>query len=143
MSEDTSSMYVALCGAMKSLYPRLYDLAVEMRHEEGYFKNSRSWRNNNPGNLRGTPLKIGAYLDDDNYLKFPDYHSGMYAMLFDLHCKCFGKTSTGLGPDSSLGELIHAYAPAADSNNPVSYAGHVAARLDVKVETRLAYFVGL
>jgi len=97
-----------------------------------------SFRHNNPGNLRKSKYQAGV---KNGYAFFADYWTGLYALLFDLACKCMGKTTTGLGPDSTLADLIEVWAPASDGNNPAAYALFVAGETCHSVSTRLSWFL--
>lgn len=93
-------------------------------------------RNNNPGNLRFIGQK-GASKGDKGFAKFNSYEEGFQAMVNDLKAKQTGKTSTGLNSNSSLQDLINVYAPAADNNNPTSYANTVSKLLNVPINSRI------
>lgn len=70
----------------------LHDLALAHQTHEGWFPGSMSYRNNNPGNLRG---KDGAFQI------FPSYQAGFTALQNDLQAKIEGRapsvlTTTGV-----------------------------------------------
>ena len=121
---------IVLVAAYKTAYPKLYSLAMGIQGFEGWHTNppSRSYRNNNPGNLRWS--KFANPESSDGFATFYDYFSGFRALLYDLHCKCTGKTSTNLGPNSSILDLITAYAPAEDDNVPMDYTYYVVDHLN-------------
>lgn len=125
-------------AAWRTLFPRLYRLAIAVRRHEGWSKGSRSWRNNNPGNLRSSFIQEGI---TDNFAMFLNEHQGMCALLFDLYSKCTGKTSTGLGPGSTLLQLFTVYAPPGDNNDSAQYAEVVATELGVTASTKLETFL--
>lgn len=79
---------------------------------------SRSYRNHNPGNLRGSPFASGIL---DNYAVFKTDTDGMEALKWDLRQKAKGNTTSGLHGDSSLADLVRVWAPASDNNAPESY----------------------
>lgn len=83
---------------------------------------SRAYRNHNPGNLRASP-----YADriQEGFAVFGNDAMGWFALYWDLWMKSQGKTSTGLGPDSTLRELIYTWAPPTDKNNTEKYLEHV------------------
>ena len=91
---------------------------------EGWKPGSRSNRNRNPGNLRAT--SPGPWQDAGGYRVFPTLTQGWLALTGDLTVKFSGLSKTGITPESTLGELIAVWAPAADSNDPASYAAFVA-----------------
>jgi len=63
--------------------------------------------------------------------QFSDSKEGYGALLNDLQGKISGKTSTGLGPNSSLIDFSKVYAPASDNNNPGQYAANLANKMGV------------
>lgn len=74
---------------------------------------SRSWRNNNPGNIEYGPYarSMGATGSDGRFAIFPDYQAGRSAqekLLFD---------SKGYR-DLTLGQAIQRWAPASENNVP-------------------------
>lgn len=131
---------VSAAAGMKSLYPRLYTLARAIQEFEGYAPGTRSHRNRNPGNLRSSPFQAD---DDGGYAIFPAYFDGLFALLWDLWSKCDGRTRTGLGPASTLSNLISVYAPSGDHNDPDVYVNFVVSRFHPSAnrETRLAWFL--
>jgi hypothetical protein len=119
----------------------MFDLALAIQEHEGFYPRkgnkpgSRAWRNNNPGNLRKSTL---AATEEDGYAIFGDYYTGLLALLLDLQAKAIGRTSTSLGPWSSLQQLIAVWAPPSDNNDTDAYVRTVAARLGVPAETLLS-----
>jgi hypothetical protein len=98
---------------------------------EGYDPMTRSFNNNNPGNLRsaihvdaGVPTSYPV--DDKGYVIFPDFCTGWNCLLRDLRAKFTGQNSHGLGPSSTLLSLMKIYAPSEDSNQPEEYAQFLA-----------------
>ena len=105
---------------------------------EGWTPGSRSWRNNNPGNLRWSKFQKGQR---DGFAYFESFAAGWLALWFDLFCKCQGKTSTGLTGESNLFQLFDKWAPASDGNDPTKYALTVAVRLGVSPFEKLKWFI--
>ncbi|MFW9893900.1 MAG: hypothetical protein ACFFFO_16970 [Candidatus Thorarchaeota archaeon] len=130
--------WVHSLGSFKTVYPRLYRLARAVQEQEGWYEGSRSFRNNNPGNLRSSRFTDHQ---EGGFAKFDDYFHGMYGLMWDLWCKCSSKTTTRLKPHSTIGELAAVYAPKEDGNDPESYAQNVAVFLDIPIDTKLSYFV--
>lgn len=93
---------------------------------------SRAVRNNNPGNLRSSPLQVASA---DGFAQFNSMEEGFEALMIDLQAKQTGRSKTGLNERSTLQELISIYAPRADGNDPESYASSVARYLGVDVNT--------
>ena len=79
---------------------------------------SRSYRNHNPGNLRGSPFAAGI---SDGYAVFNTDFDGMNALQWDLRQTARGNSSTGLNGESTLADLVRVWAPASDNNKPESY----------------------
>src|SRR5580692_1641738 len=98
-------------------------LADAIMNFEGWRRDSRSWRNRNPGNLR--PTSSSQPQDGDNYRVFDSLGDGFSALRSDLAAKFGG--SHNLKPDSTLLDLFNCYAPAGDANNPSAYTQFVCA----------------
>jgi hypothetical protein len=96
-------------------------LADAIMQFEGWHKDSRSWRNRNPGNLR--PLHQTDPQDGQGYRVFDSLADGFWALVADLRAKFNG--SHGLTADSTLLDLLNIYAPAGDANNPNAYTQFV------------------
>lgn len=114
------------------------DLAAAIeRMESGGNPNSIAMRNNNPGNLRSW----GSYPVVNGYVQFPDYATGLNALKAQI--------AKNIGRGLSLREFFGGkpgvyggYAPAADANNPNSYAATVAGWLGVDADTPLSQIGG-
>ncbi|TXM98963.1 hypothetical protein FV242_27115 [Methylobacterium sp. WL64] len=95
---------------------------------------SRSFRNNNPGNIKMGALarSMGATeADDKGFARFPDYASGRKAqekLLFE---------SKGY-KDLTIRQAIARWAPAGDGNDPAAYADQMAKAAGVGVDSPLA-----
>lgn len=95
-------------------------------HEGG----SRSWRNNNPGNLRfGKSGAIGT--DDGKFSIFPDVETGRKAKvaLIQGKYKDYASVKEMLeGKFDAAGKFVpgSGYAPRSDSNDPDDYAAFIA-----------------
>lgn len=130
---------VAAVAAYRSLYPSLYRVAKAMAKFEGWGPKTAAFKNLNPGNLRASPRALRT---EGGFAVFADYHTGFLAMLEDLHVKCLGRhTATGLGPDSTLGDMIRVWAPPADNNPTSSYLQFVSARSLVDPQTKLGALI--
>lgn len=105
---------------------KLEQLALAMATVEGWRPQgktataggSRSYRNHNPGNLRSSPFEVGK---DGGFSVFKTDWDGLTAMIWDIRQKAQGNTSTGLGPEKTLLDLIKVWAPASDNNDPAGY----------------------
>jgi len=86
----------------------LVDLAKVMARFEGYYiPNSRARRNKNPLNLKWS--KFAIKYDSDGFCIFNLPYDGWKACLYDLEMKCKGYTRTGLGPTSTVKDLIYVW----------------------------------
>jgi len=106
--------------------------AAIARVEGGGRADSLAARNNNPGNLRSW----GSYPVVSGYVKFPDYATG-YAALKEQVRKNIAR---GLTLDEFFAGkpgVYAGYAPAADSNQPHSYARTVAGWIGIATDTPL------
>lgn len=102
--------------------------------EAGNDCGSRSWRNNNPGNLRSSPMQSGS---DGGFAVFKTEQGGFAALEWDLTQKCKGNTSTGLGPNSTLRQLIFKWAPPSDNNDTEAYLAAVSHMTGISPDTLL------
>lgn len=108
-------------------------LMLAMIEFEGWFSpdqtpnglGSRSYRNHNPGNLRSSPFQAGT---KEGYAFFKNTEIGRMAMQWDLIQKSRGNTATGLGPNSTLRDLIFTWAPPSDNNSTEQYLAFVIER---------------
>jgi hypothetical protein len=104
-------------------------VAQTIQQVEGYYPGSVSYTNNNPGNLKyaGQP---GATLGANGFAVFPNYDAGYQALLNQINL------------DASRGQTIaqftSIYAPAADNNNPTSYAQTIANAAGLSVNDPLS-----
>ena len=113
---------------------RLSEFASAIKAHEGWFVGSRSYRNNNPGNLRWSKYQAGIR---DGYAYFLTYQQGWDALIFDIRAKCTGNTKTELGPDSTILEFCEVWAPSFDGNRPRQYAEFIASRLNLSIYSTL------
>lgn len=79
---------------------------------------SRSYRNHNPGNLRGSPFAVGVV---DNFAVFRTDMDGINALMWDIRQKARGNTSTPLTGESTLADFVRVWAPSSDNNNTEAY----------------------
>lgn len=117
---------------------RLEALCDAIKSHEGWYPFSRSWRNNNPGNLCYSRFMLGT---DGKLAIFSSFTSGWLALWYDVYSKCKGNTVTGLGPTSTLLQFFNVWAPKSDGNDPVAYAQTVATKLGIPISTQLNYFL--
>ena len=95
---------------------------------------SRSWRNNNPGNLRSSKFQNGA---TGSYATFESVKVGRKALRWDLTQKIKGNTRTRLNGESTIEDLIKVYAPWKDNNNIEAYISSIEHNTKLSRETKL------
>ncbi len=120
------------------------DLAKAHQIHEGWYPTSRSWRNNNPGNLRAGPPA-----DSGGFTKFSSYAAGFAALKYDLTVKINGsarsvnnlmKRTGKTYEDLIFLDYISIFAPTEDNNSPSSYCNALCRDLKkygVKPDTKL------
>ena len=113
---------------------RLEEFGTAVKTHEGWYSGSRSYRNNNPGNLRWSKYQTGVR---DGYAYFSTYQKGWDALIYDLRAKCTGNTKTKLGPDSTILQFCEVWAPSFDGNRPRVYAEFLASRLNLSIYSTL------
>jgi hypothetical protein len=113
--------------------PVIEAMARAIQEFEGWYEGSRSWRNNNPGNLKyaGQPGATGQ--DEQGHAIFDSFQSGWNALIRQLEAAFFGKSAV-YSPADSLYSFFHKYA----EGNSEEYARFVADYLHVTPETTLA-----
>jgi hypothetical protein len=121
---------------------RLDDLCLAIRSMEGWRVGSRSWRNNNPGNLKCTfyTRSLGAVrADKDGFAVFLTPDAGMQALRQFLKDAAAGLLRA-YKKNITLQEFFAVYAPSFE-NDPKGYSFFVAKELGVPVTTPLATLV--
>lgn len=114
--------------------------ADAIQTHEGWFPGSRSYRNNNPGNLRYVGQKLAIGKDSANFCIFRTYQDGRSTLEQMLVNAATGKSSV-YNPEMTLLDFFNKYAPSEDNNNPGAYAADVAKRIGVSVETQIKTLV--
>ena len=117
---------------------RLEGLCDAIKSFEGWYPFSRSWRNNNPGNLAYSRFMTGT---DGKLAIFNSYAAGWLALWYDVYCKCKGITKTSLTPASTLLDFCNVWAPKSDGNDPLQYAQYLAKQTGTTISTPLSYFI--
>lgn len=111
-------------------------MAFAIQDFEGWFPGSRSYRNNNPGNLRWfgstIPWEGATGLDESNHVIFESYEAGLEALKNQLWLAFTGRSRV-YSPEDTLKTFFGKYAEA----NQDSYAAFVASKLNVSVDTKL------
>lgn len=110
------------------------------QQHEGWFPGSRSYRNNNPGNIKyvGQPSAIGS--DSLGFCIFATYADGRKS-LTDMLIRAATPPAEGYNPEMTLVQFYERYAPSSDNNNPLAYAQFVARKIGVTVDTQIKNLV--
>jgi hypothetical protein len=91
---------------------------------------SRSFKNNNPGNIRwGSWAESRGAVNADGYAKWGTPIQGLSAMVALLSIKSYR--------DLTIREAIQRYAPAADHNSPQEYSDYVLHRSWVPEDVKI------
>ena len=109
------------------------------QYESGGNPNARNFRNNNPGNLRGTNFAGQVGVDSGGFAIFGTLDAGQAALERDLTAK------VSKYPDWSLLDVMRRYLgggpgvdPPAGEGSAQNYAGYVASQLGVSPDDPLA-----
>jgi hypothetical protein len=157
LEEMRQALLKALAFLQSRMKPqsRITEWAEAIKIHEGWFPpssghpvGSRSWRNNNPGNIKFGPYArtwLDAYGEDDKgfarFYSYDDGFEGLCRYLRDvagwhmIPYKAYAKKH-GIPPEAfNLYHFFDVYAPASDNNAPRHYAEVVAKRIGVAPET--------
>lgn len=119
--------------------------AKAIEHHEGYFKGSRSYRNNNPANFKSgtlTPFmkSLGAIgVDSGGFCIFPSYEIGFKALCSFLEKASTNKLTSYRG-HMTLFEFFSKYAPQSE-NDTMNYAKTVAKKIGCSIDTQIKELV--
>ena len=112
--------------------------AQAIQQMEGWFVGSRSYKNNNAGNLKYSTYtkSLGAIeKDKDGFCIFPDYAKGFSALCQFIIDAADNKLK--LCKQCTIYSFCAGYAPASDKNQPKKYAEFIAQKLKVKPDVLL------
>ena len=122
-------------------FPMIEKMAKAIQKHEGWKVGSRSFRNNNPGNLVCTEY-VKKYLGaigcekGGRFAVFRNYDEGFFALeLFIFHAATDQLRS--YRASMTIPQYFAKYAPSADNNNPAQYAAAVLLDLDKDIKFRL------
>lgn len=107
--------------------------AKAIQEFEGYAEGTRSYRNNNPGNIKytGYTRSLGALgQDSGGFAVFGTYEQGFEALKRFLADAKAGNLIS-YKPSMTLAKFFSVYAPSSDHNDPDTYAAFVAKRIGV------------
>jgi hypothetical protein len=110
----------------------LYVFALAIQEFEGWFDGSRSFKNNNPGNLKYAGQTGSTGQDDGGFAVFPNYETGFAALERQIELALLGYA--GYSADMTLLEFFERYSPDGSAEN---YSAFVAGKLGVMTSTKL------
>ncbi len=113
-------------------------LAMGIQKAEGFGPGTRSYRNNNPLNVRKSPWMTRQ---EDGFAVFSTYAVGWSAGVWDLFAKCMGNTVTGLSGASALVELLRVWTDEKDDAIFENYCAVVMEATGATLTTPLSYFL--
>lgn len=120
---------VVLVATMSS---KITSWADAIKSFEGWFPGSRSYRNNNPGNLKFVNQAGATGPDETGHAIFDSYNSGWSALIHQLTIATTG-VSQVYAPYDTLYDFFKKYA----EENSTQYAEFVARRLGVSPYTQI------
>lgn len=133
--EPPKLTYEDLAGAIK-IYEGWFPPGIDSR----YINGSRSFRNNNPGNLKFARQAGAVDKDSGGFAIFDSYQAGWDALIRQLKMSAHDPSVTPsryYSPEMSLVDFFKVYAPSRDNNDPVAYALFVAQRLNVDPQWKI------
>lgn len=100
------------------------DFAMAIQRKEGWYPGSRSYRNNNPGNVKYVGQRNAIGKDPQGFAVFKSYKDG-----FDYLCWMIANAKAGKSkiytPDMTIEDFFKVFAPSGDKNDPMKYARDV------------------
>jgi hypothetical protein len=134
--EGIQTMVTSLGGNL------LDKMADAIQRFEGWQVGSRSYRNNNPGNIRGSGVQWQGEVgrDAQGFVIFDTYENGRRALMILLRNAATGQSGI-YSPSDSLYSFFSKYAPSQDNNEPAVYAKYVAEQIGVTVDTQISQLV--
>lgn len=98
---------------------------------------TRAQRINDPGALKFANQPNAR--SNDGFAEFTDYNSGRKALEADLNSKFTGAGKTGLGPESTISDFVHVYAPK-NENDVKFYTKMLTDNLSTTPDAKLGQF---
>lgn len=119
-------------GGGRVSYGRNYVIIITANGEKiKHTGGSRSWRNNNPGNIINSQFarNHGAIGDTGKFAVFPDLQTGLRAIASLLRTPRYNNLP--------IKDATKKYAPAADKNDPVRYARNIEKLTGIKSDRKI------
>lgn len=130
-------LYQQLINLMKTQqYPKIEKMCKAIQSQEGWYAGSRSYRNNNPGNLRYIGQSKSTGKDTANFAVFATYEDGLDTLRQMLIRACSGQSQL-YRPTMTITQFFQTYAPASDKNKPIEYAQKVAQAIGVDASVQI------
>jgi hypothetical protein len=134
----------SVAGPVGSLDAVIDKLARALKQQEGWYDGSRSYRNNNPGNIKsdGPPSHlVGALgLDESGFVVFDTYENGWAALIRQLGL-VFSGQSNFYSPDDTFYDFISQWAYGDSEEKQNAYAEKLAAKMGVSPDRTLGSLV--
>lgn len=123
---------------------RIEEWAKLIEKHEGFYKGSRSYRNNNSGNLRYTSysasLGENKGKDSGNFVIYKTYEIGFNALKQFLIDACMNRLRA-YDSEMTLLQFYQRYAPSSDGNSPKNYATFIAKGLGASINTKIGTLI--
>lgn len=115
---------------------KISKFAEAIKTHEGFYPGSRSFRNNNPGNLKYAAQAKATGRDAAGFAIFASYVDGWEALRNQIML-CINGKSRIYFPTMTITQFFQSYAPSSDNNNPLQYAQAVAAEVGITVDSTM------
>lgn len=109
-------------------------LALAIRTFEGYYPGTRSYRNNNPGNIKFANQPGTTGQDDKGFAVFVTYQDGWNALIALI------RKRISQHPAWTILDFFMSYAPPSDNNPTQEYAQTVANAVGASSDTQIGLF---
>lgn len=111
----------------KKDYIKLFATAIQ--EFEGFYPGSKSYRNNNPGNIKDR---------QGNFMSFSTYEEGFDYLQDYLYRACTGQHKA-YRPDLTIRQFVQVYAPSSENSDASinNYTSHILTKLEVLPSTQL------
>lgn len=111
-------------------------MCMAIQKHEGWYEGSRSYRNNNPGNLKYIGQQTAIGKDKSGFAVFKSYKDG-YDTLKTMILNCARGFSKVYKPEMTLTQFFLLYAPTFDNNDSDAYAKAVANDMGVSTSFQI------
>lgn len=109
-------------------------LAAAIQTFEGYYPGTRSYRNNNPGNIKFASQPGATGQDDKGFAIFDSFSSGWTALITLIQKRIKQH------PNWTILDFFMSYAPPSDNNDTSGYASFVAKAVGAPITATLGEF---